>query len=150
MGSELVNLAPLHTYTYAEQFNSQFPFYLSIGMTYDQFWNDDCELVVYYRKANELRNTQKNQELWLQGMYIYEALCCVSPVLHAFAKDGTKPLPYPDKPYAISEKEIKERKKTIEKENRKKAMAVFMAWSSQLNVPSNTEREEVNADVHHD
>lgn len=150
MGSELVNLAPLHTYTYAEQFNSQFPFYLSIGMTYDQFWNDDCELVVYYRKANELRNTQKNQELWLQGMYIYEALCCVSPVLHAFAKDGTKPLPYPDKPYAISEKEIKERKEIIEKENRKKAMAVFMAWSSQLNVPSNTEREEVNADVHHD
>lgn len=150
MGSELVNSAPLHTYTYAEQFNSQFPFYLSIGMTYDQFWNDDCELVVYYRKANELRSTQKNQELWLQGMYIYEALCCVSPVLHAFAKDGTKPLPYPDKPYAISEKEIKERKETIEKENRKKAMAVFMAWSSQLNVPSNTEREEVNADVHHD
>lgn len=148
MGSELVNSAPLPTYT--EQFYNQFPFYLSIGMTYDQFWNDDCELVVYYRKANELKNARKNQELWLQGMYIYEALCCVSPLLHAFAKNGTKPQPYPDKPYAISAKEIKECKETIEKENRKKAMAVFMAWSSRLNVPSNTEREEVNADVHHD
>ena len=145
MGSELVNSAPFPTYT--EQFYEQFPFYLSIGMTYDQYWNDDCCLTKYYRKANELSKARKNQELWLQGMYIYEALCCVSPVLHAFAKSGTKPQPYPDKPYAISDKEIKECKETIEKENRKKAMAVFMAWSSQLNVPSNTEREEVNADA---
>lgn len=148
MGSELVNSAPLFTYT--EQFNNNFPFYLSIGMTYDQYWNDDCELVVHYRKANELENTRKNQELWLQGMYIYEALCCVSPVLHAFAKSGTKPQPYPDKPYAISAKEIIENKESMEKANRKKAMAVFMAWSSQLDVPDNVEREEVSADVHHD
>jgi len=148
LGSELVNSAPFPTYT--EQFYEQFPFYLSIGMTYDQYWNDDCCLTKYYRKANELSKARKNQELWLQGMYIYEALCCVSPVLHAFAKSGTKPQPYPDKPYAISDKEIKERKETIEKENRKKAMAVFMAWSSQLDVPDNVEREEVSADVHHD
>ena len=148
MGSELVNSAPFPTYT--EQFYEQFPFYLSIGMTYDQYWNDDCCLTKYYRKANELSKARKNQELWLQGMYIYEALCCVSPVLHAFAKSGTKPQPYPDKPYAISDKEIKECKETIEKENRKKAMAVFMAWSSQLDVPDNVEREEVSADVHHD
>jgi len=119
-------------------------------MTYDQYWNEDCELVVYYRKANELKNARKNQELWLQGMYIYEALCCVSPVLHAFAKSGTKPHPYPDKPYAISAKEIKEYKEAMEKANRKKAMAVFMAWSSQLDVPDNVKREEVSADVHHD
>jgi hypothetical protein len=148
MGSELVNSAPLLTYT--EQFNNNFPFYLSIGMTYDQYWNDDCELVVHYRKANELKNARRNQELWLQGMYIYEALCCVSPVLHAFAKSGTKPQPYPDKPYAISAKEIKEHEESMEKANRKKAMAVFMAWSSQLDVPDNVEREEVSVDVHHD
>lgn len=148
MGGELVNSASLLTYT--EQFYNHFPFYLSIGMTYDQFWNDDCELVVYYRKANELRKARKNQELWLQGMYIYEALCCVSPVLHAFAKSGTKPLPYPDKPYAISSNDIKEHKEFMEKANRKKAMAVFMTWSSQLNLPDDVEREEVSADVRHD
>ena len=46
-------------------------------MTYDQYWNDDCQLVKFYRKAHKLKNEQKNQELWLQGMYIYEALCNV-------------------------------------------------------------------------
>ncbi len=148
MGSELVNSAPLPTYT--ELFYEHFPFYLSIGMTYDQYWNDDCELVVYYRKANELKNARKNQELWLQGMYIYEALCCVSPVLHAFAKKGTKPHPYRDKPYPISAEEIKEHKEAMEKAKRKKAMAAFMTWASQLDLPDKVEREEVSVDVHHD
>jgi hypothetical protein len=129
MGSELVNSAPHLTYT--EQFNNHFPFYLSIGMTYDQYWNEDCELPKYYRQAHELKTTRKNQELWLQGMYIYEALCDVSPVLHAFAKKGTKPQPYTERPYA-------------KKANRKKARAVFETWAAHLKLPS--KREEVSAD----
>ena len=72
-------------------------------MTYDQYWNDDSTLVKYYRKAAELQKERRNEELWLQGMYIYEALCDVSPVLHAYAKKGTKPMPYSEKPYPITE-----------------------------------------------
>jgi hypothetical protein len=142
MGSELVNSAPHFTYT--EQFNHHFPFHLSIGMTYDQFWNEDCELAKYYRQAHELKATRRNQELWLQGMYIYEALCDVSPVLHAFAKNGTKPQPYAARPYAISAKEVKEKKEAEEKVNRKKARAVFETWAAHLKLPS--KREEVSAD----
>ena len=74
-------------------------------MTYDQYWNDDPTLVKYYRKADEMRSERRNEELWLQGMYVYEALCDVSPVLHAYAKKGTKPQPYSEKPYAITEKQ---------------------------------------------
>lgn len=102
--------------TYTEQFYEMFPYYLSIGMTPEQYWDGDCTLVKYYRKAEELRNEKRNQELWLQGMYIYEAICDVSPILHAFAKKGAKPHPYPSKPYAISEKQI--RKEREEKERK--------------------------------
>ena len=87
-------------------------------MTEEQFWDSDPYLAKYYRKADELRNERKNQELWLQGMYIYEALCDVSPILHSFAKRGTKPHPYPDKPYAISEKQ---HKRDVEEQERKTA-----------------------------
>ena len=87
-------------------------------MTYEQYWDGDCTLVKYYRQAEELRNERRNQELWLQGMYIYEALCDVSPVLHAFAKKGTKPNPYSSRPYAISEKQIRE-----EREERERKLA---------------------------
>ena len=94
-------------FTYTEKFYELFPYYLSIGMTYEQYWEGDCTLVKYYRKAEELRNDKRNQELWLQGMYIYEALCDVSPVLHAFAKKGVKPNPYSTKPYPLNEKQSK-------------------------------------------
>ena len=103
-GSGREGSLPLLTYT--ERFYEVFPYYLSIGMTPEQFWDSDCTLVKYYRKAEELRNEKRNQELWLQGMYIYEALCDVSPVLHAFAKKGTRPAPYATKPYPLTDKQV--------------------------------------------
>lgn len=110
--------APLKTYT--EKFNELFPYYLSIGMTEEQYWDRDSTLVVAYRKAEELKTNRKNQEMWLQGAYIYEALCRVSPIFHAFAKKGTKPAPYVTEPYTITEKQAEVRreekaKKTYDK-----------------------------------
>lgn len=130
MGSKLVEQAPRSSYT--EQFKAHLPFYLSIGMTFTQYWDEDCELVKFYRQANELRTSRRNQELWLQGMYIYEALCDVSPVLHAFAKSGTKPNPYPDRPYAITTQEIKDKKEAAAKAARDSAKAVFRAWAAKV------------------
>ncbi len=116
-------------FTYTERFYEMFPFYLSIGMSPEQYWDGDCTLVKYYRKAEELRNEKRNQELWLQGLYIYEAICDVSPILHAFAKKGAKPHPYPSKPYAISEKQIKRDREEKERklvEKGKKFMEAMM------------------------
>lgn len=113
-GSEHNSSLPIFTYT--EKFYELFPYYLSIGMTSEQYWDGDCTLVKYYRKAEEMRSDRRNQELWLQGMYIYEALCDVSPILHAFAKKGTKPQPYPSNPYPLNEKQ--RAKEQEEKERR--------------------------------
>ena len=113
----------LSSFTYTEKFYELFPYYLSIGMTPEQYWDGDSTLVKYFRKAEELRNEKRNQEMWLQGMYFYEALCDVSPILHAFAKKGTKPVHYSSKPYALNEKQIKrdeeeKQRKLVEKGKR--------------------------------
>lgn len=113
-------------------FARQFPYYLSIGMSSSQFWDEDCQLAKNYRKASEIRSRQKNEELWLQGAYIYHALCCASPLLHAFAKAGTTAEPYPDKPYPLSKRENIQRREEEERKNRKAAMAAFTAWSNSL------------------
>lgn len=112
-GSEHNGSLPLLTYT--EKFYELFPYYLSIGMTPEQYWDGDCTLVKYYRQAEEMRTDRRNQELWLQGMYVYEAICDASPILHAFAKKGAKPNPYPSKPYAITEKQIKQEREEKER-----------------------------------
>lgn len=78
---------------------------MSIGMTYDEFWNQDVLLVKYYKEAFVLKQQRMDESAWLQGVYVYEALIKVSPILHAFAKAGTKPQPYSEKPYGIFEKE---------------------------------------------
>lgn len=105
-GSERDSSLPFFTYT--EQFYEQFPYYLAIGMTPEQYWDGDPALAKYYRKADEIRLERHNQEKWLQGMYIYEAICDASPILRAFAKKGTKPHPYTEKPYPITNKQRKQ------------------------------------------
>lgn len=90
---------------YYEWFHEVFPFYLSIGMTYEQFWEMDSSLVIAYRKAAEMKAKREMQERnytsWLAGRYIYDALCCASPIFHDLARPGTKAHPYLERPYEL-------------------------------------------------
>jgi len=102
VGSEfLIDGAPLSNKTYTEIFYEVFPFYLTAGMTYDQFWNGGASLPKYYRDAYKMKQEHENYFAWLQGAYFYDALCAVSPVLNAFAKEGTRPVPYHEQPYKM-------------------------------------------------
>ncbi len=123
--------APLKTYT--EKFNELFPYYLSIGMSEEQYWDRDCLLVKAFRKAEELKTDRKNQEMWLQGVYIYEALCRVSPILHAFAKKGTKPAPYLSEPFAVSKKQAEGKEAAKVKKTYDKGKARMEGFMVQFN-----------------
>ena len=112
---------------------------MSIGMTYDEFWDCDVSLVGVYRKAAELRDRRRNQELWLQGMYIYEALCDASPLFRFSMKGGTiKPEPYVKEPYPVTESEVREReeRETRLKEERLKAEFAAFAEHMRQKMPS--------------
>lgn len=104
--------------SFTETFETQFPYYLSIGMTEEQFWDRDSTLVKYYREAEKLRQERKNQECWLLGMYVYDAIGRISPVLRSQSKKGAKPKPYVEEPYPIN----RETKEAVEnKEEKAKA-----------------------------
>ena len=93
----------------------------SISLT--QIFEELCPIYKSYGMSYE--------EFWIQGMYIYDALCKVSPILHAFSKSGTKPLPYPDKPYMSTIKgqiSEEEKQKKIENE-RLVAQLHFEQWA---------------------
>jgi hypothetical protein len=102
-------------------------------MSPEQYWDGDPMLAKYYRKSDEIVRKRRNEDLWLQGMYIYEALCDVSPVFHAFAKKGTKPRPYVDHPYALTTHEREEEQKLLEKREREKARKYMEAKMAAIN-----------------
>lgn len=102
-------------------------------MTEEQYWDRDCLLVKYYREAEELRNEKLNQQAWLQGMYIYDALNRVSPILHAFAKKGTKAQPYVEQAYPISKRSAQEAKENEEKAKAQKGIRFMEAYMVQNN-----------------
>ena len=139
MGSELVNHASHLSYT--EQFEKQFPYYLSIGMSYEQFWDCDCWLTKDYRDAHQLRLKRDNDQAWLIGRYVYDAVCAASPLLHALAKRGTEAHPYLEKPYPSSVKEARER----EIEKLKEAADGFRAFVEAKNAQLRS--KEVEHDV---
>lgn len=103
---------------------------MSIGMSYSQFWYEDCWIANMYLKSYSIKKEQLNEQFWLQGMYIYEALCDVSPVLHAFCKKGTKPIPYPKEPYPLfknkKDKKLSEEEAQVERD---KAETYFRQWA---------------------
>ena len=121
---------PLSSYTYSEIFELKFPYYLSIGMTYKQYWEDDCNLVKFYREADKLRRERTNWEMWLQGMYIYDAIGRLSSILR-FSQKPQPPMPYIEKPYNLNQDEEDIEKEKIDKEKQKfendlKFMQAFM------------------------
>ena len=93
-------------------------------MSYHDFWDGAADMVKYYLEADDLRRERKNSELWLQAVYLYEALIDVSPVFNPLSKKG-KPFPFRSAPVPITSvgsREQEERKKKQMLENGKEAM----------------------------
>lgn len=106
------------------------PVYMSYGMSYDEFWYKSPYRARFYLEAQKRKIKQQDEYMWVQGMYIYEALCKVSPVLHAFSKKGTKPLPYSEKPYLRDNDDLQseEEKKKKEENERLLVKLHFKKW----------------------
>ena len=76
------------------------PTYLAMGMTSEEYWKGDPYLTVVYRKAWDLRKEQRNHEMWLQGLYVYDAVGSIMSSL--FKGKGQQAAKYPDKPYRLT------------------------------------------------
>lgn len=81
---------------------------MSWGMSWDEFWFESLDRLYDYWQANQYSIERRNQELWLQGIYIHAAI--------ASCLDSKGRAKYPDKPYRITEISDAER----EVENKRK------------------------------
>ena len=78
---------------------------MALGMTPDEFWNKDPEYAVYYREADRQRTEKQNELLWLQGRYVYDALCAIAPFMRPMSKSPIKP--YLSHPHPLSKEAVR-------------------------------------------
>lgn len=121
--------------TYTEIFEEVFPFYLAIGMSHEQFWDEDPKLVKAYRKADEIRKRRMNEELWLNGIYMGEALA--STVGNMFSKEKYQ---YPSEPKPITQAEVEERQEREAKARMERIKARFTARALSINAQKGAEQ----------
>lgn len=80
-----------------------------------------------YEIKEKNRVERLNSGAHLLGMYFYEALCDVSPLLHAFAKKGTKARPFRSAPYELSgEKKLTEEEREKREEQERLRASLYM------------------------
>lgn len=126
MGAGEVNQSQ---YSFTEIFEEVWPHFLVMGMSYDQFWDGDPGLVRAYRKADELKRKRQNEQMWLQGIYIAEALSAT--VGNMFSK-GNKHK-YPSEPFPITQFEMEERKERERQAKMERMKAAFTARALSVN-----------------
>lgn len=121
--------------SFTEQFEGVFPYYLAVGMTYEQFWHDDPALARAYRRADAIRKRRVNEELWLSGIYMSEAI--MSTIGNAFSKSKYE---YPVEPKPITVAEIEERREREQRAKMEKIKARFTARALHLNASKGVEQ----------
>ena len=100
------------------------------GMTYEQFWFGDPWMVRAYAQAYLLKRRAKNEELWLEGIYMTNAFQVV--LGNAF---GKKKLKYLEKPLDIFEKTEAEKEREVRAERQK-----LINWLNKLKKSADTKQ----------
>ena len=106
-------------------------------MTYDEFWHGDVSMVRAYRKADEMKRRRENEALWVQGLYVRDALVCT--VGNMLSGKSGKQYDYPKEPYAITEAEIREREEREARLAEERIKAEFAAFAARMRKKMPTE-----------
>lgn len=134
--------------TYSELFDKVCPYYMSIGVTYNQFWNGDFAICKYARQSEKLKAKKKNEEMWWNAIYIYRALIDSSPAFHDFG-DGKKiELKFSvEQPFPLTKEDAEEHERLERERKQDEFLARMTALVSEhnraLKEKVNEEKQEV-------
>ena len=109
-----------------------FPYYLSYGMTAEQYWSGDPWLVVAYREAHRLKTEQENFNAWLYGFYNYNAFSVVQYNVNRDPKKGQKAKDYFKEPIRITPLTEREKAEKAEK-GRQEVIDFFTSFEKDFN-----------------
>lgn len=132
-------------FAYTNYFYKCLPYYIAIGMTPDEFWNQDCTLTRSYQEAFKIKKELQNELLWLQGMYNYEALCDILPSVVSLGK--CKPQKYSVEPYPVTKQEAERREYLKEQKRFLKMKAKVQSVMDSINKKFKKEEKQNDGDT---
>lgn len=95
---------------------------MAIGMTAEEYWEGDPHLAPFYYQAYKLRFDMLNQQAWLQGLYVFNAVS--TALANAFSKRTHK---YVEKPFEFGNKTEEQKSEEDVQTERDKAINAFKA-----------------------
>ena len=110
-------------FSFARYLDTICPYYLSYGMTWDEFWYGSLDRLAAYWQAHQFSIESRNQEMWLQGLYIRLAV----------ASCMDKKFKYPDKPHrltAMTEAEQDAENKRKVEQMRQQLLEIKARWDA--------------------
>jgi hypothetical protein len=132
VGVELLNESSATTpKTDTEVFEENFPFYLAIGMSPTEYWTGDSTLVRYYRRAYLIKQENENNNAWLHGLYIYDAIS--TALSNALRCKGVSAKDYAKKPYDFKNRVKSEAEKQHEVDIEQQKAAAWMESLVRMN-----------------
>lgn len=98
------------------------PYFMSIGMTYEQYWHGEPRMARAYYQAEKIRMEQRDADAWLIGAYVANAIDSI--VGNHFRQKGATPAKYPDMPELTKKRleRVEREKKTPEEQDEQDAM----------------------------
>ena len=99
-------------------------------MPYDLYWDGEPEAARYYRQADQINQDRMNEQRWLQGLYVYQAIGNLQPALNPFSKGKVRD--YMAKPLELRSAE-KPKSKREEKKRIESGKAFMEAFAIQFN-----------------
>lgn len=101
-------------------------------MSYEQYWDGDCEITKYYRRKKEYDMQRRNLEMCVQGAYIYRAILDAAPVLNPLSKEK-KAFPYESDLIPLTETEYEKSLKERERKMMNDRKQAFKAMVESFN-----------------
>lgn len=100
-------------------------------MTPHEFWDEDPCLAVAYREAWEMKQATKSRDMYIQGLYFYEGVCCALSAV--VSKHHSDVVPYRSEPIPLTEKAVKAQKERKEREEMEKNKRIMQTLMESLN-----------------
>lgn len=94
-------------------------------MTFDQYWYGDVRMTRAFVEADRLRQERMNTELWLQGLYVFDAMSASLQNSHR-TKQSDPIAKYAEKPYDIFPKQETKQEKEQREESERLQAKLYM------------------------